>query len=98
MQRLEEDSTQRAAAYKASLRHMTVTVTEVEPVLHSQADMLIGSMIVTKEYLGQKILVRFSCGLKTISVEDRLELTLDGWIVVKASKVEVVGEGYPFAK
>lgn len=75
------------ATYEASLRHVTVTVTEVEPVVRPESDSMVGALILTKEYPGQKIYVRFTRGLKAITVEDRLELTLDEWTVMKVGRV-----------
>lgn len=77
-------------AYEASLTRVTVTVTEVEPVVTSMHERSqIGNLIQVEEFPRQKLFVSLH-NIKKISVGDLLDLQLDGWAVVKASQAETM--------
>lgn len=77
-------------AYEASLHHVMVDVTDVEPVVMTDSDSKTDSavIILTDQFPGQKILLIQHTDSTAISVGDSLELWLDEWVVMKAVRWE----------
>lgn len=88
------DATKRAegrhVAYMASLKRVTVVVTDVEPIPYANVvNQVRGWIILTEEFPRQKIIIP-SRQMKKVSVGDMLDLKLDGWDVIEAGYGETM--------